>query len=232
MRFVSSFAALALSAAPLHAQGNMGGMNHDPDNKVAGGGVFPAGWVARLDRPDRGKLEDVKFVAMDKGYHATMGPAAIFYTAKNNASGNYTLKGTFTQTKAPSHPEAYGLFTGGKNLDQPNQEYIYYIVRGDGKFMVKHRAGSEVHTIQDWTDSPAINKADANGKATNALAIRSTPDSIVYMANGKMVWAMDRSHAGAGATEGTYGIRINHNLDVHVDGFEYVADKAPAKVKK
>lgn len=225
MRRISSVLALALWAAPLVAQ------DHDPDNKVQGGGNFPAGWTLRLDRPDRGKKEDVKFVAMGKGFHATMGPAAILWSDKNVASGNFTLKGTFTQTKAPSHPEAYGLFAGGKNLDQPNQEYIYYIVRGDGKYMVKHRAGSEVHTIQDWSDSPAINKADAAGKATNALAIRSTSDSIVFMANGKAVWGMDRSHAGAGATEGLYGVRVNHNLDVHIDDFAIVPEAKGATKK-
>ena len=219
MRKLMSVLALVAVSSPVFGQQVM--KDKDPDNKVAGGGTFPAGWVARLDRPDRAKMEDVKFVSMGPGYHATMGPAAIFWNTKNMApSGPFIAKASFTQTKAPSHPEAYGLIVGGKNLDQPNQEYVYFIVRGDGKYMINHRAGTEVHKIVDWTENAAINKADEAGKATNELSVKSTPDSIVFMANGKSVHAMDRSHAGMVATDGQIGLRVNHNLDVHIGSFD------------
>jgi hypothetical protein len=218
---------LALTAAPLMAQGS------DPDNVVKGATGMPAGWVARLDRANA-NAANVKFVTMGSGYHATLGPAGIFYYPAHTATGSYTAKATFSQTKAATHPEAYGLFVGGRNLNAANQEYLYFIVRQDGKYMVKHRAGSEVHTIADWTDHPAINKMDAQGKATNALAIRSTADSIVYLVNGRQVYGQDRTHAGADATNGQVGLRVNHNLDVHIADFAIVpAAKASAtKISK
>lgn len=218
MRILMFAMAAVTIAAPLAAQGN------DPDNKVVGAAGLPAGWLSRLDRANA-NVSQVKFVTMGTGYHATLGPAGIFWNPTHMASGSYTAGATFSQTKAAAHPEAYGLFVGGRNLQAPNQEYLYFIVRQDGKYMIKHRAGTEVHTIQDWTEHAAINKMDAAGKATNALAIRSTPDSIVYLVNNRTVHAQDRSHAGAEVTNGQVGLRVNHNLDVHIADFAIAGTK-------
>jgi hypothetical protein len=128
------------------------------------------------------------------------------------------VTGTFTQMKAPTHPEAYGLVVGGQNLDGAAPSYLYFIVRGDGKYMVKHRANAtEVHTLVDWTASPAVKTAGADGKATNALAVRVAADSVRFVANGTPVAAVSRKEAGRLA--GVAGLRVNHNLDVHVDNF-------------
>lgn len=175
----------------------------------------PAGWQLRLDRPTA--PTPPTFVGMGGGMHVTAGPAAIYFDPANAPTGNYAVRATFTQTKAPQHPEAYGLIAAGSQLDAPAaQSYLYLIVRGDGKYAIKHRAGAEVHTIVDWTEHAAVQKQDAEGKATNALEIRATGDRIAYLVNGTEVNAFPRA---AGDAEGVAGIRVNHNLDVHVDGF-------------
>ena len=203
-RSLTTLSLLALAAAPLAAQGT-----DDPTQKVAGG-ALPAGWMGRTDRATD-KLTDAKFVAMGPGYHVTSGPAAIYWNPKTVMSGPFVASTTLTQTKAPTHPEAYGMFFGGKDLDTPTQSYAYFIVRGDGKYMVNHRAGAEVHKVVPWTDSPAINKADASGKATNKLTVdASKPDSVRLLVNDKPV------HALAIKADGIVGLRVNHNLDVHV----------------
>ena len=148
-RSLITLSLLALAAAPLAAQGT-----DDPTHKVAGG-ALPAGWMGRTDRPTD-KLTDAKFVAMGSGFHATSGPAAIFWNPKTIVTGPFTATTTLTQTKAPTHPEAYGIFFMGKDLDTPQQNYAYFLVRGDGKYMVNHRAGAEIHKIVPWTDSPAV----------------------------------------------------------------------------
>ena len=107
---------------------------------------LPDGWNRRFDRAgvDVTKFE---FFKAGDGLHATTGPAGIVWKDEHsNLKGNYRISATFLQTKAPAHPEAYGLIIGGKNLDKDNQEYGYFVIRGDGKYMVKHRAGAEVHT--------------------------------------------------------------------------------------
>ena len=210
--------ALVAAAAPLGAQAaQQAAKDNDPTHKVAGG-ISAAGWMGRIDpqAERRGmKLDDAKFVSMGTGYHVTSGPAAIYWNPKNVTSGPFTASTTVTQTKAPMHPEAYGLFFAGSNLDKPDQSYAYFIVRGDGKFLINHRAGDQVHKLVPWTDNAAIVKADANGKATNKLTVDATKaDSIRFLVNGTQVAALPVSQLGNG--HGVVGLRVNHNLDVHV----------------
>jgi len=214
--------AMVATASPLMAQAAQQAKDNDPTHKVAGG-ISAAGWQGRLDpqAERRGmKLDDAKFVAMGSGYHVTSGPAAIYWNPKDAAKGNFTVSASFTQTKAPMHPEAYGLFVGGQNLTDSSQSYLYFETRGDGKYLVNHRAGNEVHKIVDWTDTDATNKADANGKATNELAIRVSADSVDFLANGKLVKALSKAEMHNFVSDGQTGIRVNHNLDVHVDKFQ------------
>ena len=204
----------ALAATnPLAAQQHQ----HDPDDAVADGGTLPAGWHARLDRADA-SMDNVKFMAMENGYHATLGPAAIFYNPADVAEGTYRAQATFTQMQAPRHPESYGLLIGGKDLEGDNQSYLYFLIRQDGKFLIKHRAGADTHTVQDWTEHSAIHPSDADGKATNLLAIEADPERTRFLVNGTEVAAFEATPDMN--TEGIAGLRINHNLDVQVTDFE------------
>ena len=45
----------------------------------------------------------VKFVTSGSGFHATNPQAAIYWNPGNTASGNYSLKGTFTLVKPSGH---------------------------------------------------------------------------------------------------------------------------------
>lgn len=214
MRSFIFAAALLGAATALPAQQSVPG---DPD-KPAAGGQLPSGWLARLDRPTA-KIEDVKFVTMGDGFHVTTGPATILYDSSAHASGDYTVSATFTQTRAPRHPEAYGIFIGGAELEGAGQSYMYFLARGDGKVIVLHRAGADVHRIMEWTENAAAVKADSNGKATNTLTASVASDSVRFLVNGAPVMAISRERFGSAA--GTYGLRINHNLDVHVADLKY-----------
>jgi hypothetical protein len=81
-----------------------------------------------------------------------------------------------------------------------------------------------VHTILGWTDNAAVHRADANGKATNTLTVdASKPDSVRVLVNGAEVAALPGSHLGS--TNGIVGLRVNHNLDVHVANFSVTPKK-------
>ena len=69
------------------------------------------------------------------------------------------------------HPEAYGLFIGGSNLAAASQKYTYFLVRQDGKFLIKRRDGAQTPNIMDWTASPAVKKTERAAKGVNALSI-------------------------------------------------------------
>ena len=207
--------ALAVAASPLAAQGHQ----HDPDHAAQGGGTLPAGWQARLDRAEA-NLSGVRFVSMGDGFHATTGPAVILWNPAHAATGEFSAHATFTQTKAPTHPEAYGLFIAGSNLEGSQADYMYFLVRGDGKYMVRHRApNGDLHTIAEWTENAAIHKQDAEGKATNALTVEGGPWGVRYLINGTKVAEWLTANVPYLKSAGQVGLRINHNLDVHVSNF-------------
>lgn len=222
MRSLLTAVALMAIASPLAAQGvKPQSQDKDPSHKIVGG-KLPPGWSVRVDDKDavRGMTaNDLKFIPMGPGMHVTSGPAAIFYNPKDVENGSYTVHATFTQEKAPMHPEAYGVFVGGANLPTSSQQYLYFIVRGDGKYMINHRAGSVVHKLAPWTANDAVHKQDADGKATNTVAIRVAPDSVHFLVNGTQVQAFSKEQMHGMSPEGQAGFRVNHNLDVHVADF-------------
>jgi len=207
------FVGLSLAAGVACAQGN------DPDKVTATGGVMVTGWQGRID-PQAAKggrnISQDKVVSMGSGFHVTSGPAAIYWNPANTASGNYTVTGSFTQTKAPTHPEAYGLFVGGSNLAGATQKYTYFLVRQDGQYMISRRDGAKVNAVVPWTDSPAVKQTNASAKGTNLLSIVVAPDKTRFLVNGTEVHSQPTASVDA---SGIAGLRINHNLNVHVDGF-------------
>ena len=224
-------AALAM-ATPLAAQTQQA-KDNDPTHAVNGGGTLPAGWDMALDPGAiaRGaKREQVRFVTMGSGYHFYTGPAGIYWNPKDAATGDYTVQATFTQEKKITghgdHGEAYGLIVGGSKLDTPNAQYMYFIVRQDGMYMIRHRAGpddrTQLHTIVPWTASPAVNKVGDDGKDSNTLAVHVAADSVHFLANGKQVTAFSKAQMHGFNVGGQTGIRMNHNLDVHVSDFKVV----------
>jgi hypothetical protein len=193
------------------------GGDTDPTRRAAGG-TIPAGWQIRIDDKDaeRYTTNDIKFVSMGDGFHITSGPAAIYPGA--DLPNEFVLEATFNQTQAPRHPEAYGLFFSGKDLENSDkQEYVYFLVRGNGQFLINHRAGRDVHKIFDWQDNAAIRKQDASGQSSNRLTVRAGADSVRFLANGQRVAAISRQEISN--PRGKAGLRVNHNLDVHVTGF-------------
>src|SRR2546422_4420879 len=104
--------------------------SHDPDAKIAGGGTLPAGWHARTDKNK--SLADAKIATMGSGIHVTLGPAVILWRARGFAARHYPVVATFTQTKKPHHPEAYGPFIGRRPLSRAPKRHPHLLVRGGG----------------------------------------------------------------------------------------------------
>ena len=204
IRHVSIAGLALLAVAPLFAQA-------------------PAGWKLRADRStsasDPDAAGDIKFVTMGSGFHANNPSAAVYWNPANTATGNYSLKGTFTLMQPSAHVEYYGLVFGGSDLEGPKQAYLYFLVAQDGTWLIKRRDGdTATQNIAAKTASDAVKKPDASGKSTNALEVRVMADKIEYVVNGTVVHTMPKTGQTA-KTDGIYGIRVNHALEVHVDGF-------------
>lgn len=181
----------------------------DTDIAAQGSGV-PSGYAAVTD-DSTAKLTSIRYAAREGNWEVTTGPAHIVFASKDTASGSYTASATFTQLEAPHHPEAYGIFIGGRNLQSPSRAYTYFLVRGNGQYLVKSREGANTKDVIAWTANPAVPKADSAGQGSYRLAVRVAADSVRFMVNDRQVGAVK---AGTVATDGVAGLRVNHNLHV------------------
>ena len=223
MRFAhASFVALALAIAipAVHAQ------QSDADRKVAGGGITVPGWTGQVDAAAAAKglsLKDSKFVKEGENLRLTVGPAASYWNPANTATGNYTVKASFRQAKSSSdHPHPAGIFIGGQNLGTDKQSLLYCVAYGDGTFLVRGFNGKTVVNVSKRQPNPAVAKAGADGSVTNEVAWNVKDGSAECMINGTSVAKFAQADiVGPGklqSTDGIYGIRVSHNMDVVVSG--------------
>jgi hypothetical protein len=183
----------------------------------------PQGWKMRVDRStaasDPDAPGDVKLVTSGSGFHATNPQAAVYWNPANTATGTYTLKGSFTLMKPSSHTNYYGLVFGGSGLDGPQQSYLYFVVAQNGTWLIKRRDGdTATSNVAPKTPDDVVKKPDASGKSTNDLEVRVGADKVDFVVNGKVVHSEPKTGALA-KTDGICGIRVNHVLEVQVDGF-------------
>jgi hypothetical protein len=201
MRRLTSFTILlSLALAPLAAQST-------------------TGWKVRADRSTSATDPDgagkIQFMAMGKGFHAVNPQAAVYWNPANTAKGAYTVKGTFTLNEPSGHNNYYGLVFGGSNLEGPDQAYLYFLIAQDGSYLVKRRVGdAKTDNVVAKTPHAAIKKPEANGKSTNVLEVRVLADKVDYVVNGTVVGSSPK--AGL-TTDGIWGIRVNHLLNVMID---------------
>jgi hypothetical protein len=191
---------------------------------VVGAALFaqsPKGWKVRTDRSTTASDPDasgsIKFVSMGAGFHAANPQAAVYWNPANTATGTYTVKGTFTLMKPSGHTNYYGLVFGGSDLEGSQQKYLYFVVAQDGTWLIKRRDGDVSTATVAQESSSAVKTPDASGKSINALEVRVGANKIDYVVNGTVVHSTPKGGATA-KTDGIYGIRINHLLEVQIDG--------------
>ena len=183
----------------------------------------PDGWRVRLDDPGPDSTKLV-FASMAPGWHVTTGPAVILWNPATTAKGAYKAETNINLFKpAGSHAEAYGLFVGGANLDAANESYTYFLIRNDGQYLVKQRTGKDTKDVIPWTKSPAIKLFDGKSESVaNLLTVLATPATVDFLINGTKVASKPRAEVPA---DGIVGLRVNHNLNLHVSRLEVTASK-------
>lgn len=217
MRYSILAIAALVASTTVHAQ--------DADRSVKGG-ITVAGWKGRIDRRPLGQgktINDSKFATEGKDLRLSVGPAAFYYNPANTASGDYTVKATFKEHKmTASHPHSYGIFIGGNDLESDTETLMYCIAYGTGKYSIKTFHGAKVTTLVDSEENAAIHKADANGESTNLIGWRVRDGQASCVINGTVVKTLPRAEFVAAdrltSTDGIYGIRVSHNLELTVSG--------------
>lgn len=214
----ASALAIALAVCTVAAQ--------DADRKVAGGGITAKGWTGKIDpgKQNVGKsINDSKVMEMGGGLHMQIGPAAVYWNPANTATGDYTVSATFKETKVASdHPHPYGIFIGGSKLDSETPTLVYCVAYGDGSVLVRGFSEGKVMQVSKRAPNPAVNKSAADGSVTQQIAWSVKGDKADCLVNGQVVASLPKADiVGPGkleSTDGVYGIRVSHNLDVVVTG--------------
>lgn len=211
-------AALAL-VAPVAAQDQ-----GEKDRVVAGGGIKAAGWTARIDAAAAGKgakIEDSKFVQQGNDFVLNIGPAASYWNPKNVAKGDYTVKATFKNLKSNAgHPHSAGIFIGGQNLqDDATSTITYCVVYTNGGVLVRQLNGPKATTLFGGNRPANINpaaKPEGPDGATNEIMWTIKGGVASCSVNGTVVFTAEAGKIPS--TDGIYGIRVTHNVDLTVSG--------------
>lgn len=201
-------------------------MAQDADRKVEGGGIAVEGWKGKVDAGAAAKgmtLEHSKFAASGDDMHLTIGPAAIYWKDGDSTSGDYTVSATFTEAKpSAGHPHPYGLFIGGRDLETDAPTLLYCIAYSNGSYLVRGFAGGKVVNVARRAPHDAVAKPGADGSVRQSIAWTVNGGTATCSINGQAVGAFDAATlAGQGftSTDGVYGIRVSHNLDVVVSDY-------------
>ena len=198
----------------------------EADRKVAGGGITVKGWQGKIDAGAAKKgltINDSKFAGDGKTLNLTVGPAASYWNPANTVSGDYTVKATFAEPKiSADHPHPYGIFIGGSKLDTDEQNLLYCVAYSDGTFLVRGFSGGKVFNPAKRGPHAAVKKAGADGSVTQDIAWTVKGDRAECSINGQMVAGFNKADiVGPGkleSTDGVYGLRVSHNVNVNVTG--------------
>ena len=197
---------------------------------VAGGGISVPGWMGKIDANEasRGQvLANSKLSAEGTGLHVTTGPAVAYWNPANKASGNYTVKATFTESKymnLNNHPHPYGIVIAGNDMGTDQQSYLYCAAYGNGNFIVRG-FGPQSFRMNggEGESNAAVHKAAGPGQpVTQEIAMSVKGNKVSCAINGTTVATYDKSAlVGSGklkSTDGVYGIRFSHNTEGTVTG--------------
>jgi hypothetical protein len=198
---------------------------------VAGGGISVPQWTGKIDANEErmGRtLNDAKLAKSGDTFQVTTGPAVTYWNPANKASGDYTVKATFTEPKymnLNSHPHPYGIFIAGNDMGSAQQSYLYCAAYGNGNFIVRGfgPAPFQLNGMRGEQNA-AVHKAAGVGQpVTQEIAISAKGGKVECAINGTVVAGYDKSAVvSAGklkSTDGIYGLRFAHNTEVTVSGF-------------
>ena len=202
----------------------------DSARVVANGGVSVPGWTGKIDANEEKmgqQLTNAKLAPEGSGMRVTTGPATTYWNPNNKASGNYTVKATFTEPlymNLNNHPHPYGIMIAGNDLGTANQSMLYCSAYGDGRFIVRGFGPAPFQVNGRGEPNAAINKAAGKDQPVKQeVAVSVAGDKVTCSVNGTVVGTYDKAALVAPgrlkSTDGVYGLRFGHNTDVKVTGF-------------
>lgn len=201
---------LVLAAAPVLTQ--------EPDLGL------PGQWKIRTDQTGAEATADLRFVEMPPGWHVTTGPAGILWDPGSRAENRFRVEMEVYLFDPGPRREAFGLFVGGRDLEGADQQYVYFLIREGGQFLVKVRDGARTRTIHDWTATPAVasfaDKAEDQATVKNVLRVEARESRVRFFVNDEEVLEVPREELPPLA--GIVGLRVDRALNLHVSRLDVI----------
>ncbi len=203
--------------------------HEEATRSVSEGGIAVPGWHGMVDAraATRGAtVEQAKLTKEGNALHVTTGPAVTYWNPQNTASGDYTVKATFTEPKYMNlndHPHPYGIVVAGHDMGTANARYLYCAAYGNGNFIVRGFGPQPFQMNGRGAANDAVHKAAGQGQpVTQEIAVMVKGNTVSCSINGTVVASYDKSQVvGDGklpSTDGIYGIRFSHNTEGTVTG--------------
>ncbi len=221
----------ALAAVVLAGQTELAQAQEMETSRAAkDGGISVAGWSGKIDAREAAAgqvLNNAKLAKHGDDLHVTTGPAVTYWNPANKATGDYTVKATFTEPKymaLNNHPHPYGIVIAGNDMGTDQQSYLYCAAYGNGNFIVRGFGPEPFQANGRRGEAhPAVNKAAGPGEpVTQVIAVSVKGDKVECAINGTVVGSYDKAAlVTAGklkSTDGVYGIRFAHNTEATVSG--------------
>ena len=210
--------------------GGPGSPAADGSHAVTDGGIKAAGWEGKVDANEEKAgmtINDAKLADEGGGIHVTTGPAVSYWKTGAKASGDYTVKATFSEPKymnLNTHPHPYGVFIAGNDVGTPDQSDLYCAAYGNGNFIVRGFGPQPFQMNGRGEANAAVHKAEGPGQPVTQEVAMSVKDGKVECAiNGTVVASYDKAalvtDGKLKSTDGAFGLRFAHNTDVVVTGF-------------
>lgn len=197
----------------------------------------PTAWKWRADSPvtvtdtDKGLTPDKwYFVGMPPGWHITTSPGVVIYNPAFTTSHLFRVESQAFLFPGTNQDE-YGVFIGGKDLDQPSTtpSYTAFVARRDGRIAVLKRVGATTTTLVDWKTNDAVIPQAGTEAAKNTFLVNVTADEVIFSVNDKEVARVSRAQVTSG---GLFGLRAGANINAHVSILNATMVLAPAPIKK
>ncbi len=205
---------------------------------VKNGGIFVTGWQGKIDADQMSapntpsKLEDSKLTKQGDVLMVETGPAVTYWNPANKASGDYTVKATFTEPhfmNRMTHPHPYGIVIAGNDMGTDQNTFLYCEAYGNGTFIVRGFGPAAFRVTAGGRGIPndAVHKAAGKDQSvTQEIAMSVKGDTVSCSINGTVVGSYPKSDVvGPGklkSTDGIYGFRFAHNTEGSVTGLTLV----------
>lgn len=130
----------------------------------------------------------------------------------------YRVEATFRKRSGRIH-EGMGLVFGASDLEGPEaqQSYGYFLIRGDGSFLIKKREGAATPVVQDWTAHPDIQRDGEGTGRPNEMVVEVTTSEVSFFVNGTRVAQIPSDRL---PVRGVAGIRAAHEVELEISGFK------------